>query len=333
MRRRLLGILLAGLGIVPLLLLTACRSLSGPDEAYQERGEKEPWYTFLRPAKDDPAAQLDYARSLAAEGHARRAGRQYRALAASWPASAEAPVAQRERAEMLDRRGSISAAFEAYETLARRYPEQVPYGEIVDRQFDLALRQMDRRKWPLLFGGFRSVADAVPMLRKIVDHAPRGEHASRALLLMARAHEEGGDWEDAAQVHGEILSAHPSSPEAEAAAYGRANSMARLSAAAPNDMLLAQDAWMASAAALREHPDSPLAETARLQRAAAYRRLAFTAYEKALYYDRTARRYDAARLSYETFLKNYPDSEWGDEVRRRLAALPPEKGPDEAVAN
>jgi outer membrane protein assembly factor BamD (BamD/ComL family) len=59
-------------------------------------------------------------------------------------------------------------------------------------------------------------------------------------------------------------------------------------------------------------------------------------YNIALYYDKIAKRPNAARESYEQFVQDFPKSDWTPEARERivlLAAKPPDKPKKEDSSN
>jgi thioredoxin-like negative regulator of GroEL len=80
-----------------------------------ERREKS-W--FLHVARDTPAEQFAYAKELAENDDFKKACKMCDALVREWPASAEAPAAQRRLAELLlEKDDDAEGALEEYEDL------------------------------------------------------------------------------------------------------------------------------------------------------------------------------------------------------------------------
>jgi tetratricopeptide (TPR) repeat protein len=246
------------------------------------------------------------------------ARRQYRALVASWPVSAEAGAAQRELAELLDAQGRSDAAFEAYQLLSERYPDQRPFREILDRQFELAEAAMTRRRYRWMFGGWTAPERAVPMLEQLARAAPGWPRAAEAQFLIGEAHRRNGDWLDAVIAYQELLIRFPQSPFVEAATLHRVAALERLARDAPNDPLARDEAWTAARHALRQYPESERRdELRRIADELEARRIA-AAWAVARHYDRHHLAPEAARLSYERFLTQFPDTPHTARAQERM---------------
>lgn len=288
---------------------------------YQEAPRPKSWYTLLKPAYGMPAEQLTYARKLRDTGHVRRAGRHYRALVASWPTVPEAVTAQREYADLLFTRGLWEDAFNAYNDLQDRYAGQFAYGPVLERQFDLATRVMKQRTWRLFFGGFDAPENAIPLFEDLVRNAPSSAQAAESQFRIGEAHEFNGDWAEAAIAFTEAQYRYPNEKWAEEAAFRRARCLCRLADESPRDLQLAEDAWYAMNQFIRLHPDSRFVAEGRPLMDALYRRRADQAFTKALYYDRHGKNPEAARLSYEVYVAQFPGAPRIEEARRRIAEL------------
>ena len=314
----------------PMLAVAAALLFAGAAQAepYVETAKTHSWLSFSRPHEKSPAAQLAYADAQREAGHLRRAGRHYRALAVTWPGSPEAPVAQLRYARVLETRGKAEDAFDEYQVLMDKYPGQFPYDEVLDRQFEIAVAfgQERRLAW---FGlpGIAAPEHAIPMLEKIVQNGPQWKRAPEAQLMIGRAYEDSKQ-EDLAVVAYQLCEERfPASELARLAAAGRARCWARLAKDSPNDEATLEEAYAAATSFLRRYPaaeEEP--EMKELQRQLLGRR-AETAYRRAVFYDRVAHKPDAARASYESFLRLYPSSEHVAATQERLRELGPKKEP------
>jgi outer membrane protein assembly factor BamD (BamD/ComL family) len=158
----------------------------------------------------------------------------------------------------------------------------------------------------------------VPMLEHLARAAPGWPRAAEAQFLIAEAHRKNGDWLDAVIAYQELLIRFPQSPYAEDATIHRAAALARLARDAPNDQLARDEAWTAVRAALRQYPDSARRdELRRIADELEARRIA-DAWTVARYYDRHHLAPEAARLSYERFLTQYPDSPHTARAQERM---------------
>ena len=288
------------------------------DTAYVETQERRPWYTMLRPAYGDPARQLEYARSLRNRGRTWWAKRHFRALIASWPLAEQAPLAQKELALLLESQDLSKDAFEAYEKLLDQYPGEVPFREILTRQFKLAELEMNRRRFRWIFGGWRAPERAIPLLEKLVVAAPGYEQAPQAQLWVGQIHLANKNYLEAVIAFQEFMIRFPRSPLVEEAGYGRAKALFALSRDTPNDTSAINEAWTSLDSFARDFPESGfLPEIQQLRDRAAEQR-ENDAWTVAHFYDRHHTSPEAARLSYERFLTRFPHSPRAGDAQKYL---------------
>jgi outer membrane protein assembly factor BamD (BamD/ComL family) len=290
------------------------------DSTYRETEGPRRWYTFLKPARETPAEQLEYARTLRAR-NSWRTDRHYRALVASWPTSPEAREALMERARALDLRGKPEAASKAYAEALDRLPADESYDQIVKRQYEIAQEMLQYKAARWFFGGFPAPERAVPLLESVLKAAPRAPFASTAQYQIAEAYELSGDFEMALPSYGLVLSLYPDSGWAREAAFHRAFVLCDLSRKAPNDRKLSEDAWHALTFLLRRYPEDANREQALERLDVVQARRIRQDYRVALYYDRTLKRPEAAIVTYRLFLSRFPDAPQVEEARNRLAEL------------
>jgi outer membrane protein assembly factor BamD (BamD/ComL family) len=277
---------------------------------------------LLRPAKDDPTAQLAHAEALLQDGSERAADRQFRALVRTWPTTPEAATAQYHHAAYLQRRGKREKAFEAYQFLVDNYPGRFPYETVLERQFAIAMEIKDHRRgaW---FGlpGFSSPERALPMLEDIVRNGPRWERAPEAHFLMGSIREQNKEYDLAVVSYLETMLRYPRSPYAMEAAFARARCLVTMSERTPYDKDRAEEAWYALSVFITSYPDSEYVEEIRALYVQISDRRAERAFEVAQYYDKTADNPDAALTAYRNFLSTYPSSKWTESAQRRITTL------------
>ncbi len=289
---------------------------------YEETQKTHSWFSFNRPSEKTAEAQLDHADQLRDARRWRKASRAYHALVMTWPGAPEAPTAQLRYAEMLQKRGLPEDAFNAYQDLMDRFAGAFPYDEVLARQFEIAKDEMSRRrgKW-LLFGGWKAPERAIPMFEKIVQNGPQWANAAEAQYLMGRAYELSEQQELAVGVYLVVQQRYPTSPFAEEASFARARCWYMLSEDSPNDEESLDQAWTAVSSYLANHARSDNAALAKEMKNTLFIRRARAAYEKAVYYDRVAKKPLAALQSYQNFVKLFPNSEWTSVAQLRMDEL------------
>lgn len=308
-------------GLFFLLLLIMLPPSILAEKDYEEVHKPKGWF-FSSPACANSSDQLSYAKKLQNTGKTKAAARQYRRLVNYWPDSPEAPSAQYEYARILDDRGKIFDAFDAYKVLLQEYPNYMPYDKILDRMFTLALEVMNHRKGRFLFfPGFKAPSRAVPLFEGIVELGPEWERSPEAQFLVGQAYDADNDWELAAVAYTATQYRYPLSPYCEKAAYARAYDLFLLSEDSPIDMYRAQEAWAALTFYINNHPLSDELNNVKAMRSKIYDRMALSAYNEAVFYDTKARKPDAALITYKRFLQEYPHSQWTPQAEKRIEEL------------
>jgi outer membrane protein assembly factor BamD (BamD/ComL family) len=292
---------------------------SEPEDIAPER--KYPRF-FRRPKCKTPAEQLAYARGLEQEGRLGKAARQYNALVHTWHDSAQGVQAQQAFARLQEQRRKYRSAFEQYQYLVDHYAGLFPYGEVIEGQFRIARHMLTARTGGFLFfPGARMPEVALLMFQKVVQNAPDGPSAPEAQFRIGSVHEDQGDFDLAILAYERAQYRYPGTPYAQQAAYRRSFCLYRLAKKSPRDQGVCREALTALAGFARDYPDAPEVAEARLQIRELGERLADMAYEQARFYDRIARRPEAALIAYRDYLKHFPRSEHSDVVRQRVGVL------------
>lgn len=281
---------------------------------------------FRGPAQDNPTDQFAYAQSLHERGRLRRAGRHYRLLVRHWPAANEAPDAQLAYARVLEERGRLARAVDELDRLAELYVGQFPHEVALQKKFAIAERMIEERRgqW-FIFPGFNASERAIPVLESIVRMGPRWERSPQAQLMIGQIQEENGHREEAVLAFERVETRYPRSPEAEEAAFARARVLMDLADRYPRDQDTLDAAFTTLALILQQFPEAENAETAASHLRDLHERRASMVYNRALFYDRIARRPMAAEIVYERLLANFPDSELAASARARLDELQKER--------
>lgn len=309
--------------IVALLIFCwAIRPVATIAKPYREEASRRGWSLFSRPRKKTPQAQLAYADALLDRGALKKAAKQYRLLARYWPEEPEAARAQYQYARLLDRLGKIEDAFDEYQKLFDRYPQQSPYEAVLQRQFEIAKELMNTRRGRfLIFPGFQAPERAIPLFEKIVANGPEWTNAPEAQFLIGRAHELNFEYEEAIVAYGMVQQRYQDSPFSEEASYRLVLCWRKLADEQRQNQQILKSAWTAAMFFLNAYPMSKHAAEVRDISRQLLDRLAKIAYQIADYYDRIAKKPAAAQAAYESCLREFPQTDWARKAEARLAEL------------
>jgi outer membrane protein assembly factor BamD (BamD/ComL family) len=292
-------------------------------EYVSDSGEIRRFLFFtVQPARDNPSDQLRHARELREAGKRKPALRELERLVLKWPGAPEAPEAQWQRATLLEEMGRLQEAFDAFQELLTRYPGEAPYTRALESQVRIAETIEKRRKatfW--FFKGFTTPEQAIPYYESIVASAPSWERAPELLYRVAQIRRGTWESEECLPVFNRVIAEYPQSPYAEKAAFARAEVTYADTLNHPNHEERARSAWADVTLYLTRFTDRQHTEEAMRMQAELRARLARFAYDRAVFYDRIARRPAAAITAYEAFVRDFPISEWTETARARIAEL------------
>lgn len=286
------------------------------------------WWERRQPAADNPAAQLQLADQLRADGQLRGAARHYRILTFAWPNAPEAPVAQFKYAGILQERGKYQQAFDEYQYLLDTYAGFFPYDEVLEQQYVIADTIATRRK-RLLFVSYQDEEEAIPMFEQLIANAPAWKRAAELQFRIARIYEKKQEYDLAVDAYGAFQQRFPLAPQAEAAFFGHARCWKLYADRHPNDASLREQAASAQQLFLNTYPRSPLIETVRMYLQELQIVQAGYLYQQARLYDSMSRHpgdygtqadnlLTAAKISYQRLAREFPDSRWKDTAAARI---------------
>ena len=293
---------------------------------YTEEAPNRGFHLLIHAKETTPAAQWRHVQALDADGRTRAAAKQALALRIYWPNAEEAPQAQTYYARRLEQRGHFEAAFNAYQHLVDHYPGRFEFNDVLDRQMQLAMAYMARKKGKFLFfPGFDAPERAIPLFQKIVASAPEGKHAAEAYFRIGAAHESAYDYPEAIDAYFTALNRFPQSEFAAQAAYAQARCHLQVSADSPNDRRALDEAVAACSLFLQRQPNAEQRAEIEARVAQLRAQQAAAAFAQARYYDRVLRKPESALIEYRTFLALFPDAPQAAEARHRIAQLTPEE--------
>jgi len=218
-------------------------------------------------------------------------------------------------------------AFEECERLLAAHPQTKLYMEVLRREFQIGESLAAARVWLLFFTAKRT-EEGVRVLERVIERAPTGPLADRAVYAIGEAYFRDGDYAKARDAYDRLLKQYPNSQLVIRARVRRATANQRLAEGPAYDHAPAQ-------AARRDMED--LARMSGSERVARYARdlrdiTARGDYDAGLFY--FGRYSIEGGIRYmKAIMARYPDSEYADRAERILALLKrlaAEAAPEEA---
>ena len=156
---------------------------------------------------------MNRAREAEEAGHNRSALKTYARVTKQYNNSVYAPEAYYRSAKIRLARKQYYRAFEAYQAMIVRYPNNERFNEVIGEQYRIANALMDGAR-NRLFGtipGFRNRDRAVQYFEQIVANAPYSDYAPLALMNVARAHQRAKRVPEAIDALDRMINNYPQS--------------------------------------------------------------------------------------------------------------------------
>ncbi len=271
-----------------------------------------------------PEEQLARARELQQRGKYRQAAEAYEEFLDLFPDHSTADQAQFGLAECYEARGKLAKANDEYQKLIANYRDSELYGRVVRKQYDIADRYyqqyVNRKGLGRLTAG-RKLKRAIRFYEQVIENDPFGAGAAEAQYRLAECYFASNKLLEAKLEYEQVLQQFPSSRWARDARFYLALCEYRRMLPARYDQESAKNAlrgftrFLAIAA-----DDDERTEDARRFVADIRERLAEHDYLIGRFYERRGRR-RAALVSYETVLRQYPDTSFAEQARSNVERL------------
>lgn len=314
-----------GWSVLLVALMTTCagRGEEAADNAYVdvEQGRSTWMATFDR-KMETPAEQWVYAKKTRDKGRLRKADRRMLYLFRRWPNSKEAPWAARARADMLFERGKWKDASESYQFLIDNYSSRMrDYDTVLENQFTIAEKIMNRRRMRWLFGGYRSPQFAVEYFEAIIRNGPQWSRAAEAQFMIGKCNQEDKEFELAISAYSMLGYRYPDSSYAEEGAWQMLNCLGELRKEYPSSPEILDRILTASTVFLSTYPGSQYHDKIVDLRNELYEIKAGKAFDEAAFYARVPKEPQAAIICYEKMMEEYPKSIRVPQAEERIAKL------------
>lgn len=286
-------------------------------------------YLYLNPFSYKPATSQEhweYASKLKESGHLKTAGKQFNILAKRWPESVEAPSAKQNAADLYFARGKNKKAFDAYEELIAQYYTQIKnYDAVLERELNIAEKEVDRKRMRWLFGGYRAPERAVPLFESIIKNAPQWGRAPEIQYQIGQAYQKNDDLELAIVAYSTVEYRYPDSPFAEKAAFSKIECFKKLVKSTPNSLEIHDQAQLSAGLFPELYPKSNHLAEVKLFDEELTMLAARYNYEVGEFYERVPRppKPESAAIYYRKTIANYGGTEYALKSAARLRVLFP----------
>ncbi|MBM4153046.1 MAG: outer membrane protein assembly factor BamD, partial [Kiritimatiellaceae bacterium] len=217
-------------------------------------------------------------------------------------------------------------SFTAYEELIKQYYTSIKdYDAILDQQYELAYKEMTRKRLRWLFGGYRAPERAVPLYESILQNAPQWNRAPEMQYMIGQAYQKNDDPSMAVVAYSTVEYRYPNSPYAEKAATSKLDSYKALVEDIPYSESIREQAKLSSDLFLEMYPKSSYCPTAEAFGVELHNLAAKHTYEIGEFYERIPRppKKNSAALYYNKVTNNYPTTTYATTSANRLRVLLP----------
>jgi outer membrane protein assembly factor BamD len=328
MNRRFVFLFIIASGVVLSALRSPAPVIYSPGEGwyYEPPGETAKWQRTRAKDQLDVAEEAftnkDYSTTLHASHRLMRL----------WPQSDYAPRAEYLIGRCLETEGKDEAAFDAYQTIIKKYPHSENFNDVLWRQYEIANRFLDG-EWFRVFWGmlplYPSMDETANMFDKIVNNGPYSDVAPHAQLRIGAAREKQKNYEDAVAAYETAADRYHDQPDiASDATFREGVSYQKQAAAAEYDQSTAGKAIASYTDFITLFPDDkrvPDAQKAITDLQAVQVRGSFQIaqfYENSKTLNAEQRR-SGAIVYYNEVLQLDPNSPYAAQARQRIEALKP----------
>ncbi|MEE9368767.1 MAG: tetratricopeptide repeat protein [Pontiella sp.] len=297
--------------------------VEGDEKVYvvEEQG-RTTWRSKIDSKKDTSAEQWGYALHTKEKGWLKKADRRMLYLYRRWPNSKEAPWAARARADILFERGKWKDAFEAYQYLIDNYSSRMnDYDVVLQRQFEISFKIMNRRRIRWIFGGYRAPEYAVEYFEDVIRNGPQWTRASEAQFMIGKCNQDAKEYELAITAYGVLGYRYPDSTYAEEAAWQQIACLSKLRKDFPSSSEILDRTLTATTVFLTTYSRSAHKSDIILLRNTLYEVKAKMVFDEAQFYAKVPKEPEAAIIYYEKMIEEYPKSILVPFAEEQIAAL------------
>jgi outer membrane protein assembly factor BamD len=266
---------------------------------------------------------MNRARQAEEAGHSRSALKTYARVTRQYNNSVYAPEAFYRIAKIRLARKQYYRAFDAYQAMIVRYPNNERFNEVIGEQYRIANALMDgarNRLWGTV-PAFRNRDRAVQYFEQIVANAPYSDYAPLGLMNVARAHQRAKRVPEAIDALDRMINNYPQSLLAPDAYLKLAQTHASLVDGPLYDQSSTREAITYFEDYMILFPSDPNLDKAEDGLDDMRTVLAESKVKIADFYFTKRSNYKAARVFYNEAITTYPDSAVAQRAQTRLAEV------------
>jgi outer membrane protein assembly factor BamD len=270
---------------------------------------------------------MNRAREAEEKGSTRSALKAYTKVTKQYTNSVYAPEAYYRIAKIRLARKQYYKAFDAYQAIVIRYPNNDRFNEVIGEQYRIANALMDGARNRLLgtIPGFRNRDRAVQYFEQIIANAPYSDYAPLALMNVARAHQRAKRVPEAIDALDRMINNYPQSLLAPDAYIRLAQTHASLVDGPYYDQSSTREAITYFEDFMILFPGDPNLNAAEGGLDDMKTVLAESKIKIADFYFDKRDNYKAARVFYNEAITTYPDSAVAQRAKERLAEVDAEE--------
>jgi len=266
---------------------------------------------------------MNKARAAEEKGHSGTAVKYYGRVAKKYPNSIYAPEAQYRLGKLRLYRKQYTKAFEAFQTVATRYPSTTRYDEVIGLQYHIATGLLDGERGRIwrIFPGFTNREKAIEYLEILIFEAPYCDYAPLALMSIANGHKYFKNTDEAIDSLDRMINTYPQSALTPEAYLKLAQAHAALVEGPFYDQGSTRDSITYFEDFMILYPSDNNVVTAEKGLTEMKKVLAESKIKIADFYFHRRDNYKAARVFYNEAITVYPDSEVAALARTRLTEV------------
>ncbi|MFT3781627.1 MAG: tetratricopeptide repeat protein [Nibricoccus sp.] len=268
-------------------------------------------------------AYMNKARAAEEKNSQRKAIKYYTRVAKKYPNSLYASEAQYRLGNLRLARKQYLKAFDAYQTVALRYPSTTRFDEIIGKQYHIATSLLDGARGRIwgIFPGFTNREKALEELEIVLIEAPYSDYAPLALLSIARGHQYFKNTEEALDALDRMVNNYPQSVLTPDAYLDLGKTHSSLVEGPYYDQGSTRDAITYFEDFMILYPSDNNVGTAEKGLTDMKRVMAESKMKIADFYFKRRDNYKAARVFYNEAITVYPDSDIAARARTRLTEV------------
>lgn len=306
-----------------LLAGSGCMSMSADKKPYVEEEEgKYTWRATFVSKEDTASEQLAAARKAHDKGRLKKARHKLMYLYRRWPNSEEAPLAVREYADILFEDKEWKDAYKAYQYLVDNYAGRMEdYDDVLQRQFEISVKIMKRKRLRWILGGYRAPEYAVEYFEGVVKNGPQWSRAPETQFMVGKCNQDAKEYELAITAYAVLGYRYPDSGFAEKGAWEQIVCLKKLRKEYPASPDVLDRLLTATTVFLSTYPQSEHKSDIIQTRNDLYEIKASRVFDDAAFYAKVPKESEAAILYYEKMIEEYPKSQLVPYAEEQIAEI------------